>query len=198
MNAIKKNLPSPDWKVFSLFVAMRKAILTVMVAGSLLMGCKSDSKGEKSAPAAEERISYTNGQGALISNGITLQTRDVQVSRAFLLYDNSTLVPPGNKTTVGRAVKLRLLVEKGWTEEDGKVSLGASETIRTDKDQVVLDEKDLFAATPPLDARAARDITLTATISKLGSRQHHFVVSFRVWDKRGSREIRGSYRLFVE
>lgn len=173
-------------------------MFTLMAAGSLLTGCQNDSEPPKNAPAPEDRISYTNEEGTLISNGIALETRGVKVSRAFLLYDNSTAVPPGNKTTEGRVVRLRLVVDDGWAEKDGRVSLGASETIRTDKGQVVLDEKDLFADTPLLDARAARAITLTATISKLGRRHNHFVVSFRLWDKRGSGEIRGSYKLVVE
>lgn len=170
----------------------------MIAAGCMLNGCKNDSEGPQSAPAIEDSISIANAQGALISNGIALETKDIKVSRAFLLYDNSTLVPPGNKTTEGRVVRLRLVVEDGWSEEDGRVSLGASETIRTDKGQVVLDEKDLFASIPLLDASAARVITLTATISRLGRRHNHFVVSFRVWDKRGSGEIRGSYKLYVE
>lgn len=173
-------------------------MLPLMAAGLLLGGCKSDSEAPKNAPAAAERISYTNEEGALISNGIALHTDGVRVSRAFLLYDNSTLVPPGNKTTQGRVVKLRLVVDSGWVEQDGRVSLGASETIRTDKGQVVLEEKDLFASTPLIDARAAKAITLTATISKLGRRHNNFMVSFRVWDKKGEGEIKGSYKLFVE
>ena len=177
---------------------MRKLLLTVMAASSLLYGCKNDSAAPNSAPAAEDSISYTNAQGTLISNGIALQAKEVKVSRAFLLYDNSTLVPPGNKTTEGRVVKLRLVVDSGWAEKDGRVSLGASETIRTDKGQEVLDEEDLFAATPLLDARAARAITLTATISKLGRQHSNFIVSFRLWDKRGPGEITGSYKLVVE
>lgn len=169
-----------------------------MAAGCLLAGCKSDSEAPKSAPAATERISYTNKEGTLISNGIALHANNVKVSRAFLLYDNSTLVPPGNQTTEGRAVKLRLVVDSGWVEQDGQVSLGAAETIRTDKGQVVLEEKDLFASAPLLDARAARAITLTATISKLGRRHNNFMVSFHVWDKKGEGEIKGNYKLFVE
>jgi hypothetical protein len=173
-------------------------MLTIMAAGCLLAGCKNDSEAPQSAPAAEEKISYTSAQGTLVWNGIALQAKGVNVSRAFLLYDNSTLVPPGNKTSEGRTVRLRLMTDRGWVVEDGKVSLGASETIRTDKGQVVLDEKDLFAQTPLLDARAAKAITLTATISKLSRHHNHFIVSFRVWDKRGSGEITGSYKLFVE
>jgi hypothetical protein len=173
-------------------------MFTLMAAGGLLIGCQNDSEAPNSAPAPEDRITYTNKEGTLISNGIALETKGVKVSRAFLLYDNSTAVPPGNKTAEGRVVRLRLLVDNGWAEEDGRVSLGASETIHTDKGQVVLDEKDLFAGMPLLDARAARAITLTATISKLGRHHNNFIVSFRVWDKRGPGEIRGSYKLVVE
>lgn len=163
-----------------------------------MYGCQSDSKEDQSAYAPKEQPTYTNEQGTLISNGIALEATGVKVRRAFLLYDNSTPVPPGNTTSPGRTVRLRLVVDSGWRKEDGQVSLGASEIIRTDKDQVVLDEKDLFAASPSLDARAAQEITLTVTLSKLGRGQRHFVVSFRVWDKKGSGEIKGSYKLLVQ
>lgn len=173
-------------------------LLYTLIEGALLSGCQGDSKGPKSAPLPEEKISYTNKEGTLISNGIALETTGVKVSRAFLLYDNSTLVPPGNKTTEGRRIRLRLLIEKGWKELDDKVALGASQTITTDQDQIVLHEKDLFATTPMMDVEAAKVITLNAAISKLGRKQENLVVSFRVWDKQGDGEIKGSYKMFVE
>ena len=135
---------------------------------------------------------------ALISNGIELEAKGVKISRAFLLYDNSTLVPPGNKTIEGRPVKLRLVVEEGWKEIEGKVALGASETIQTDKGQLVLHEPDLFAKDLIFDTAAAKAITLTATISKLGRKQNHFIVSFRIWDKNGTGEVKGHYKLYVQ
>lgn len=177
---------------------MRKVLLTMTIATTLAIGCKNDSEAPNSAPTPADSISYTSKEGTLITNGIALQARGVKVDRAFLLYDNSTLVPPDNKTSEGRTIKLRLMVRSGWVEEDGKVSLGAAETIRTDKGQVVLNEEDLFATAPLLDAQAAKAITLTATISKLGRQHSHFIVSFRVWDKRGEGEIEGNYKLLVE
>jgi hypothetical protein len=169
-----------------------------LVAAALFMGCQSDSETDKSASAAEVRPTYTNEEGTLISNGIALETKGVKVSRAFLLFDNSTLVPPDNKTTPGRRVKLRLVIGEGWKELEGKVALGAAETIETDKGQVVLHEKDLFATAPIIDAEAAKAITLNATISKLGRKTPYFLVRFRVWDKQGDGEVKGSYRLYVE
>jgi len=177
---------------------MRKGSWTYLVAAALLTGCQSDSKDAKSAPAAEVHSTYTNGQGTLISNGIALETKDVNVRRAFLYFDNSTLVPADNKASLGRQVKLRLVIEDGWNEREGKVALGASEKIETDKGQVVLHEKDLFATTPVIDAEAAKGITLNATVSKTGRENGYFTVFFRVWDKQGDGEIKGSYKLFVE
>ena len=177
---------------------MRKEFWIWLAAAHLLMGCQNDSEAEKSPPIPESLPTYTNEEGTLISNGIALETKGVMVSRAFLLFDNSTLVPPDNTTALSRRVKLRLVLKEGWNELEGKVALGASETIETDKGQVVLHENDLFATTPIIDAEAAKAITLNATISKLGRKPAYFLVKFRVWDKQGEGEIKGSYKLYVK
>jgi hypothetical protein len=177
---------------------MRKGFWIWLAAAYLLMGCQSDSKADKSRSIPENLPTYTNEEGTLISNGIALETRGVKVIRAFLLFDNSTLVPADNRTILGRQVKLRLVIQEGWKELEGKVALGASETIETDRGQAVLHEKDLFATSPIIDAEAAKAITLNATISKLGRKPAYFLVKFRVWDKQGEGEISGSYKLYVD
>jgi len=93
---------------------------------------------------------------------------------------------------------MRLVIGEGWKEQDGRVSIGASEKIETSDGEVVLDEKDLFAAMPTLDANDAKFITLTANISRLDKLYDYFLVSFKVWDKNGSGEISGNYKLYIK
>ncbi len=57
---------------------------------------------------------------------------------------------------------MRLIIGDGWKEQDGKVSIGAAEKIETNDGEVILDEKDLFAAMPVINADDAKFITLTA------------------------------------
>lgn len=132
-----------------------------------------------------------------VRNNIQLQSSGLKVGQAFLLYEDGTLVPADNITNVGRPVKLRLIIDGGWNEQDGNVFIGASEKIETSDGQVVLDEKDLFANTPYVSAEAAKYITLTATISGLDKLYDYFLVSFRVWDKKGKGEATGSYKLYI-
>ena len=139
--------------------------------------------------------SITNSR---IKNGIILQAKWVKVNRAFLLYQNGKLVSPSNKTTVGQSVKMRLIIDSGWTVVAGKVSLGASEKIRTNDGKLVVNEKDLFQNKGVLSVEEARYITLTANIAQLDKPRNYFIISFRVWDKKGPAEVQGRYKLYVK
>lgn len=132
-----------------------------------------------------------------IRNGINLDAQNLNVTQAFLMYDDGTLVPPENTTSVGRPVILRLIIDDGWSKDGDKVSIGASEKIETSEGNVMLDEKDLFANTPTVNAEDAKYISLTANISRLDKLYDYFLVSFRVWDKKGNGEVSGNYKLYV-
>jgi hypothetical protein len=93
---------------------------------------------------------------------------------------------------------LRLIIDNGWKEQDGKVSIGASEKIETSDGEIVLDEKDLFAAMPEINADDAKFLTLTANISRLDKLYDYFLVSFQVWDKNGTGQINGNYKLYIK
>ena len=160
----------------------------LLVLFSSCMNNTSDPKQEKAQPAPAPRI----------LNNIELQTKELTVSSAYLINGaDETLVPPTNKVAVGQPVKLRLLITRGWKEQKGTVSIGASETITTFDGQVLLHTDDVFKDVKQLDANDAHIITLTATITTMKKETDYFVVSFRIWDKNGPAQIQGRYRLYV-
>ena len=140
---------------------------------------------------------HSTTSSSKIRNGIDFKTKgDIKVSQAFLLYEDGTLVPSSNEAKINQAVRLRLIVE-GWKAVDGKVKLGASEKIETNTGKVFLDEKDLLGNNL-LDAEDAKALTLKAVITGIDQLYDYFVISFRVWDKSGTGEVTGSYRLHLQ
>ena len=134
-----------------------------------------------------------------IRNGIELQTTgNLKVSQAFLLFDDGSLVPASNEAKVNQQVNLRLIIDGGFTEANGKVEIGAAEKIETNTRQMLLDEKDLFSDLGEIEAERAKTLTLNAVITRLDKLYDYFLVSFRVWDKKGNGEITGSYKLYIQ
>jgi len=135
-----------------------------------------------------------------IRNKITIKSNGIKVKQAFLLFDDSgKLVPEGNKIEVNQQVNLRLIIE-GWKPVNGKVFLGSAEKITTDEGDVILDEKDLFAdyIETGFDAKDAKVITLSATITSIEELFKYFLVTFKVWDRKSSAYVTGSYRLYLK
>lgn len=175
---------------------MKKIMTLFFFLYVLLLGsCKSPTEDKTS----NEPGTAATSTSSKIRNGIELNTKgNMKVSQAFLLYDDGTLVPATNSTSVNQPVKLRLIIEKGFTESNGNVEIGASEKIETNTGQVVLDEKDLFKDLGEVEASRAQTLTLNAVITSLDKLYDYFVVSFRVWDKKGSGEVTGSYKLYIQ
>lgn len=175
---------------------MKKIITPVFFLYVLLLGsCKSPTTDKTSE---EPRPETTNGSSK-IRNRIELHTKgSMKVSQAFLLYDDGTLVPASNSTSVNQPVKLRLIIDEGFTESNGKVEIGASERIETNTGELVLDEKDLFRDLGGVEPERAKALTLDAVITRLDKLYDYFTVSFRVWDKNGKGEVSGSYKLYIQ
>jgi hypothetical protein len=179
---------------------MKKHLVSSAMFALLICSCannesvKQNSEAPDNKMAREASVRQTDTK---IRNDIQLQTSGLKVSQAFLLYEDGTLVPPENVTNVGKPLKLRLIIDDGWNKEDGNVYIGASERIETSDGQVLLDEKDLFADMASVKAEDAKYISLTANISRLDKLYDYFLVSFRVWDKKGSGEVTGSYKLHI-
>jgi hypothetical protein len=90
---------------------------------------------------------------------------------------------------------MMLNLEKGWEEEDGKVSIGASEKAETDSGEELLDAQDLFEGRE-LSADDSKVLTLSVTLPQLKADVEYVLISFRIWDKNGKGEIKGSYKLY--
>lgn len=134
-----------------------------------------------------------------ILNDISITTEgDVEVYRTFLSYEDGSLVPSSNTTSLGKPIYLNINITKGWHEENGEVSLGASERISTDNGTVFLDAGDLFKNRNSLNAEDAKFIRLKAVVNSMTGPINYFVVDYKVWDKKGNGEIKGSYKFYIE
>jgi hypothetical protein len=133
-------------------------------------------------------------------NGIKLKAKGLKVSEASLYFDDESSVPQNNKIEVNQRVNMRLIIESGWSEVNGKVFPGGSEIIKLNTGAVVLESDDLFKAYDEtgVSPEDARYITLKAIITSMNDKKKYVIVSFRVWDKKSTAEITGSYKLFIK
>ena len=110
---------------------MKKNLPGIAFAFLVVSGCgnANDNKAaDNKQPGTTKESGHTPNtnaetSGTRIRNNIELNTRDLQVSQAFLIYEDGKLVPESNEASVGQPVRLRLVVEGGWKENNGSVSL---------------------------------------------------------------------------
>ena len=165
--------------------------LTLILFGACEVRVKQDPPAGNKAQSTETSSKIRNGI-ELISKG------GMKVSQAFLLFEDGTLVPSTNEAKVNQEVHLRLIIENGFTQSNGMVEIGASEKIETNTGETLLDEKDLFRTLGEIEAARAEALTLKAVITRLDKLYDYFLVSFRVWDKKGNGEVTGSYKLYIQ
>ncbi len=167
------------------------AVCVVFMLQSCEFNC-SVGKTDKDSGVAEVK------DGARVYNKIQLTTNKVKVEKAYLLFDNGQRVPDDNFVDFNSTIKMQLLIDTGWVEENSKVMLGASEKIVTEDGTVVLEEADLFQKYPDgISVDDSKSIYLSAILKlKEAVPPTSFTVSFRVWDKKGDGFIEGSYKLY--
>lgn len=175
---------------------MKKIMTPIFFLSVILFGgCEVTVKQD---PPAGNKAASTE-TSSKIRNGIELNSKGgMKVSQAFLLFEDGTLVPSTNEAKVNQEVNLRLIIENGFTQSNGMVEIGASEKIETNTGETLLDEKDLFRNLGEIEAARAEALTLKAVITRLDKLYDYFLVSFRVWDKKGNGEVTGSYRLYIQ
>lgn len=140
-------------------------------------------------------------KAARVSNDILLDPKNVEIEKAYLLFEDGSRVPDNNVVDFSQAVKLMLAINDGWKETNGKVLLGASEKIEVESGEVLLDEPDLFKSyTDGISADDAKYISLTArvTLKKDIRPLTTFIVSFKVWDKNSDASVSGHYKLYAK
>jgi len=135
-----------------------------------------------------------------IKNGIRLTSKGFLVSEAYLVFDDENPVPPGNKISLNQNINLLLIVDSGWNEIEGRVYPGSKQVVKLSSGEEILNTEDFFMAFDETGVASndARYITLNTAIPEIKDKRKPVVVNFRVWDKKGSGEIKGTYKLFVK
>lgn len=176
---------------------MKKILLQFIAFTFIISACNNSSKTKSSSETkdkADKKESTTQ-----VLNNISVKTEgNVEVYRAFLSYEDGSMVPSSNKTALGKPIYLNLNITEGWKEENGEVSLGASEKISTDNGTVILEAPDLFSNMGSSKAGDAKFVRLKALINNMSGPIEYFVVDYKVWDKKGDGVVKGSYRFYVE
>lgn len=178
----------------------------LLAATIVLISCKfecqmgnTDKKDETKENASTNKPAVKSEAKTL--NDINLSYSDVQVNQAYLAKESGDLVPADNSVTLGEKIHLVINLDKGWNETGGKSFIGASQKITTSNGTEILNSGDLFAAYDQtgIDATHAKVITLKARItSEPPTPVEYYLVDFRVWDKKGAGEIKGSYKFQIK
>lgn len=179
----------------------RKLLILLFISSALSscefkcqVGDKMDKEESKSTSVSENKPVLR--EGAQVYNGIQLKSNNLELTRAYLAFDNNDRVPEDNFVDFTSGVRVVLSIRSGWKVTDGSVSLGAAEKIEDENGNVILNEEDLFANVPSISAKDAETIALKATIKLRTTKPTYFTVYFRVWDKNGDASVEGSYKLY--
>src|SRR5688572_11599099 len=133
-----------------------------------------------------------------IRNGILLKENGLDVDEAYLTVNDGSLLSNENKVDINDIVKMNLVMG-GWKVENDKVFVGASEKVLTSEGYMILNEADLFANfTEGVNANDAKYINLSVQLTKMTKVPDHFLVEFRVWDKKSNADVSGSYKLYLK
>ena len=138
--------------------------------------------------------------GATIKNNIDVEAKGVKLAQAYLMDENRAW-KESNTAALNEKIYLTLKLDTGWTKIDGKSFIGASERVTDKNGVVVLDSDDLFKDydTSGMPSDIASLVNLSAVISKLpSSGVTGFTVKFKVWDKKGSGEVSGTYDFTIK
>jgi len=169
-------------------------MLTVMLSScDFKCSVGGDKGGIKTTPVSSSDNTTLNG--AIIKNDIDLEVTGIKVKEVYLVDAENRLLAE-NKTRVGEKIYLVIKLDTGWVKQDGKSYIGASERILTPAGRVVVSADDIFKAyeTSGLDPEDAKLVSLSAVITDADPGLDEFTVQFRVWDKKGSGEVKGKYK----
>jgi hypothetical protein len=152
-----------------------------------IFSCKNQSK----------KVEPT-GPKSPYGNGVSIQTKNIQLKKAYLRFVDGKEVPQDNKVAIGQPVDMWLEID-GWKQEQGRSYLGVSEKIVSSGMEHVFEEPDMMATHPEgASAEDAKLINIRAVVNTMDKQYDYFLVTFRVWDKKGDGEISGSYKLHVQ
>lgn len=164
-------------------------LLVTLVCYSCLSACDVTIRKDDDSPAASAKI----------RNGITFKTKGINVTQAFLQFDDGTLVPQSNKFKLKQTVRL-VLIGTGWTPKNDRVFLDASERVETSEGDLVLDSRDLFREyADGVSAKDAEYLSLDVVLNRINKLFDYYKVSFQIKDKSDpSKFVEGQYKLYLE
>lgn len=150
-------------------------------------------------PRSETSTSAKEKSVPKVTNGIKITGDNVTVHQAYLAMESGSLVPSDNSVALNEKIILTILSE-GWKNIDGKSFIGIQQKITTNTGEVVLDTDDMFAKydATGINAEYTGLLKLTAVITENPAGVDHFITNFRVWDKKGDGEVKGSYKFYVK
>jgi len=171
-------------------------MLAVLLAGCD-MKCSVGGKPETTKTVSSSDNNALNG--AIIKNDIDVEVTGVKLKEVYLVDENNKVLTE-NKTRIGEKIYAVVVLDTGWVKENGRSFLGASERISTPSGKVIVNADDIFKDydATGVPVKDADFITLSAVISQADKGLEEFIVQFRVWDKKGSGEIKGKYKFRIE
>lgn len=171
---------------------MSRLLLTIAVA-ALLCSCSAKRQNDTKTASAPSGTQAGPTAPPAIYNGIQLRENGLHVQEAYLVDEKGDRLAEDNTIGINEKIFCELVVS-GYSENDGKVRVGASEEIRAEDGALVLREDDLFESMGELKSSDAKYVRLMAMITALRKSYRYFDVSFRVWDKNSKAEVSGQYR----
>ena len=177
-------------------------LMIVLLISMLCCACEINVNTSKDSGGIDIKpVSTLKEQnGTEIRNNIELKTIGVKVKRAYLVLGEGERAPDDNVMKVGQKINLVFDIEDGWTVENGKSYIGGTQKVVTDDGSVVLHVEDVFAAytNAGFPEKACKSISLDVTITKANPKINYYTTTFRVWDKKGTGEISGSYKFYIK
>ncbi len=164
-----------------------------------LAGCKVSCSSGNIEPDKTKTVTSGNNNtelsGAIIKNDIDIEASGVKISQVYLMNEDREFLKE-NEAAMGEKIYLVIKADTGWVKINDRSFLGASERIMTAAGHVAVDAVDIFKDydTEGLPAEDAHLINLSAVITQADPGVKDFVVRFKVWDKKGKAEVKGSYK----
>jgi len=164
-----------------------KIILHFLIFFFLFSGISCKSKNAQPLSGTKDKIIY-------LANGF-------KVSRAYLSLDAEAKkeIPADYKAGIGEKIFLQLVIDSGWVNENGRIYPGIYERVESDDKKHLFVEDDMMKATPEgVDAKDGWLVSIMAVLNTTDTHYEYFNVDFRVWDKKGTSNITGSYKLHLK
>lgn len=171
----------------------------LIIFATLIGSCNTKSSGDAKGPVIVTSPKTNDAiKGAVIKNDIDLDVTGVKLKSVYLLDTNEKPLLE-NKARLGERIYVIVELDTGWVKENKKSFIGASERVLTKSRRVIVSADDIFKdyETTGIDAKDAEVIRLSAVITKPDSESDEFSVQFRIWDKKGTGEVKGKYNFVL-